>query len=66
MNCIHWSTQCVYSAMNIRIEFGLKKCGILPLKIGKVKRSEGILIPDDGLIIINIRASLFLLKTEAT
>ena len=31
---------------NTRMEFGMKKCGILTLKRGKVERSEGILLPD--------------------
>ena len=29
------------------MEFRLKKCGILTLKRGNVKRSEGITLPDD-------------------
>ena len=30
----------------IGIEFGIKKCGILTMKIGKIVRSQGIKLPD--------------------
>ena len=32
---------------DIRMEFGLKKCGILTLKGAMVERGEGILLPED-------------------
>ena len=31
---------------NIGMEFGIKKCGILTMKIGKTVKSEGIKLPD--------------------
>ena len=31
---------------NIGMEFGIKKCGILTMKRGKIVKSEGIKLPD--------------------
>ena len=31
---------------DIGMEFGIKKCGILTMKIGKTVKSEGIKLPD--------------------
>ena len=31
---------------NIGMEFGIKKCGILTMKRGKIVKSEGINLPD--------------------
>ena len=32
---------------NIRMEFGIKKCGILTMKRGKIVKSERLKLPDD-------------------
>ena len=37
---------CHTFSTDIGMEFGLKKCGILTLKRGKVARCEGIKLPD--------------------
>ena len=35
---------------DIRMEFGIKKCGVLLLKRGKVVSSEGVEMPDGEII----------------
>ena len=35
---------------DIRMEFGIKKCGVLVLKRGKVESSEGVEMPDVEII----------------
>ena len=33
-------------SMDIGIEFGIKKCGMLVLKLGKIAKMERIVLPD--------------------
>ena len=35
---------------DISMKFGIKKCGILPMKRGKIVKSEGIKLPDGDLM----------------
>ena len=47
---IDWLVQIVHTfSIDIGMEFGIKKCGVLVLKRGKIAKMEGVLLPDGGI-----------------